>query len=329
MTPNQWYAENSHLLDSQFEHIFFESVLMHVSGLSFAHLQTQMPFKDDDGKQRYCDFAISEGEGVRIAIEVDGYDKRGTGTGMSHDDFIDWQRRQAALTAQGWHVLRFANRDVCNEGLRCSKNIQSLLTSLRHKESTWAKAAAPKPAPTLPPTQPTQTPSASSAQNRPETKENPSRNALAKFGLPAGIAAAMVLAFQLYNQPAVSSQPNAQPPSQAHSTQTVAGTPWCPDAISWENVREHMGETITTKGPIKRLTYKPEINGSPTWIEIGARFPDPSRLTLLIWGNDRTAFEPQITGQIAGDTACISGEVSEYRGDVQIQLRTSGQLEIY
>lgn len=133
MQPIKWYEQHCHKFDSEFEHIFFKNVLMSVSNLDFNHLKAQMPFLDDDGRQRYCDFAICEDENVRVAIEVDGYDKRGTGEGMSHDDFVAWQRRQAALTAQGWHVLRFANRDVKNEPQRCCDNINSMLARLRKK----------------------------------------------------------------------------------------------------------------------------------------------------------------------------------------------------
>ncbi|WP_141440129.1 endonuclease domain-containing protein [Vreelandella titanicae] len=142
MPPQKWYAQNRHLFESQFEHLFFENVLSNIPGLDFACLQTQMPFLDDEGKQRYCDFAIQEGLEVRIAIEVDGYDKRGTGEGMTHAEFIDWQRRQAVLTSQGWHVLRFANSDVYNEPTRCCNNIHFLLAKQLRKELVQRKLAA-------------------------------------------------------------------------------------------------------------------------------------------------------------------------------------------
>ena len=46
-----------------------EGVLSQVPDLYFEILEAQMPFKDLEGKQRYCDFAIREGQEVRIAIE--------------------------------------------------------------------------------------------------------------------------------------------------------------------------------------------------------------------------------------------------------------------
>lgn len=134
MTPIKWYSENKLKLNSEYEHIFFKKILMCLPSLDFSNVSAQLPFRDDDGKQRYCDFAINESENIRIAIEIDGYDKLGNGQGMTHDDFVDWQRRQAALTSQGWYVLRFANRDIRDEPQRCHDNIKKTLERLRTKE---------------------------------------------------------------------------------------------------------------------------------------------------------------------------------------------------
>lgn len=131
-----WLARNGHLLkDSPFEELFVRSVLTRVRALDFRALSAQYRFTDDGGRTRYCDFVIQEGEGVRIAIEVDGYDKRGTGTGMSRSDFVDWQRRQASLVAQGWRVIRFANVDVRDRAPRCAELLGLLLRDERSKES--------------------------------------------------------------------------------------------------------------------------------------------------------------------------------------------------
>lgn len=136
MDASIWLARNGHLLkDSPFEELFVRNVLTRVRELDFRALSAQYRFTDDDGRTRYCDFVIQEGEGVRIAVEVDGYDKRGTGTGMSRSDFLDWQRRQASLVAQGWRVIRFANVDVRDQAPRCAELLGLLLRDERSKES--------------------------------------------------------------------------------------------------------------------------------------------------------------------------------------------------
>ena len=133
MTLNDWLNTNTDELGSKFERLFVLNVLSQILDFNFEVLEAQMPFRDRDGKPRYCDFAIKEGSEIRIAIEVDGYDKRGTGTGMTHHEFVDWQRREAALVSQGWFVLRFANRDVRDDPNRCAEHISLLLRKERRK----------------------------------------------------------------------------------------------------------------------------------------------------------------------------------------------------
>lgn len=58
--------------------MFAQTVLAQVQGLNLNTVTAQYHFQDLDGKNRYCDFVIQEGS-IRIAIEVDGYDKRNTG----------------------------------------------------------------------------------------------------------------------------------------------------------------------------------------------------------------------------------------------------------
>lgn len=136
MDVTVWLTRNGHhLKDSQYEEMFVRNVLTRVRELDFRALSAQFPFRDDEGRARYCDFVIKEGEKVRLAIEVDGYDKRGTGTGMSHSDFVDWQRRQASLVAQGWRVMRFANVDVRDKAPRCAELLSLLLRDERSKEA--------------------------------------------------------------------------------------------------------------------------------------------------------------------------------------------------
>ena len=132
MNNEKWLSRNNKKLANKWERMFVEQVLSRVDDLDWASLEAQLPFRDRDGRQRYADFAISEGEHVRIVLEVDGYDKTGRGTGMTKAEFVDWQRRQNALADQGWSVLRFANRDVRDHPARCAEHITLLLRQQRH-----------------------------------------------------------------------------------------------------------------------------------------------------------------------------------------------------
>ena len=137
MNIDYWIKIHGANFGSSFEKVFAVTVLAKTNAIDLNTVSTQYHFKDLDGKNRYCDFVIQEGS-IKIAIEIDGYDKRNSGQGMSHDDFVDWQRRQAALTAYGWHVLRFANRDVSNEPDRCQRYIELLLRDQRSKSQHQA-----------------------------------------------------------------------------------------------------------------------------------------------------------------------------------------------
>lgn len=96
-------------LESSFEREFVERVLARVPGLTPALVRPQQRFSDSRGRSYRMDFAIVEEPFVHIALEVDGYDKTGTGTGMTRAQFENWLVREAELKSQGWHVLRFAN----------------------------------------------------------------------------------------------------------------------------------------------------------------------------------------------------------------------------
>lgn len=137
MNIDDWIKIHSGNFGSDFEFEFVVKVLTKISDIDLNTVSAQYHFKDLDGKNRYCDFVIQEGL-IKIAIEVDGFSKKLGQQGMSHDDFVDWQRRQAALTAHGWHVLRFANRDVMNEPVRCQRYIELLLRDQRSKSQHQA-----------------------------------------------------------------------------------------------------------------------------------------------------------------------------------------------
>lgn len=123
---------------------FAREVLTRVEGLTPGMVQPQYSFYDANGKRRYIDFAILEGNAARgdvvlIAVEVDGYDKTGTGTGPTRAAMADWLERQNALTQQGWRVLRFLNSEFAADPARAARMIAATLTDAR--AATAARAA--------------------------------------------------------------------------------------------------------------------------------------------------------------------------------------------
>jgi very-short-patch-repair endonuclease len=130
MTPSEWIKDNKGKFGSPYEELFVRNVLSRIPDFSFETLQAQMPFKDFNGTQRYCDFAFTEGPGIKIALEVDGWDKRGTGSGQTYNELDDWLERQNALVYEGWVPLRFSNRRVRDKP---SKVVEHIVLTLRRE----------------------------------------------------------------------------------------------------------------------------------------------------------------------------------------------------
>jgi very-short-patch-repair endonuclease len=117
--------------ESPYERAFVERVLTRVSGLSPALVRTQQQFTDAQGKAYRMDFAIVEEPFIHIALEVDGYDKSGTGSGMTRAQFAAWVARQAELTSQRWQVLRFANSQFMRDPVTSARFIELTLRETR------------------------------------------------------------------------------------------------------------------------------------------------------------------------------------------------------
>lgn len=87
---------------------FLRLVLQEVPGLKPSQLTPQREFVGNDGRTLHMDFAI-ETPYVKIAIELEGWDKTGNGQGKSKAEHDHFNRRLQSLSAQGWEVLPITN----------------------------------------------------------------------------------------------------------------------------------------------------------------------------------------------------------------------------
>jgi len=143
MDWSEFIEKNKSILSENYgwELMFVDKVLSKVPTLRPENIECQFPFLDGEGRNRRMDFAIREGEHVRIAIEVDGYDKSGAGGGMSRREMEDFSYRQNALIQQGWHVLRFQNGQITHQPNACIKDIgRTLLLARRNAVDLASKA---------------------------------------------------------------------------------------------------------------------------------------------------------------------------------------------
>jgi hypothetical protein len=100
------------------------------------------------------------------------------------------------------------------------------------------------------------------------------------------------------------------------------------DTINWDQAKKYIGESKTVCGPVVSTKYASSIQGEPTYLDLGTRNPDPSRLTVIIWGDQRTAFSFKPEEFYAQKTICVSGLIVDYKGTTEIEIKTPTQITI-
>ncbi len=364
MDFNNWVERNRDKFGSEYEILFATQVLPLVKGLRCEAVTLQHPFVDNDGKNRYCDFTIIESDTVRVAIEIDGYDKRGAGTGMSYADFLDWQRRQASLASQGWHVLRFANRDVREEPLRCAEHISRLLNRLRGAQTGRVEIVTIQYKPPTGIVVPPEVKDARAPQDR-------KKRSYVLFPL---VALGTFFIFWFWDKngdtledravhatligPAAPGDqvPPRYVPTDVHppdayragaldpveplmQVNPVAyGTLDCMNPLDWSSAGKYIGRVITVIGPLLATKARPDVAGSPMWLDVGGRYPSQDRLAVVVWGRNWSKFDvteldaeywfETVFDEMGNASLCIKGEVAEYNGIPQIELQDPSQLKI-
>lgn len=101
------------------------------------------------------------------------------------------------------------------------------------------------------------------------------------------------------------------------------------DGPTVEAVRaaSHVGETATVCGTVAEATYLPEIDGRPTFLNLGAPNPDQA-FTAVIWGERRRHFDAPPERSYRGARICVAGRITEHEGVPQIEVRGPGQIRI-
>lgn len=370
---DRWIESNKQKFGSDYEVMFARNVLPKVHGLDLNNITLQYPFRDKDGKQRYCDFVVVESDTVRFVIEIDGYDKRGTGTGMSRDDFIDWQRRQASLVSQGWYVLRFANNDVRDFPDDCAAHINALLNRLRSEAEKPELTSRTLAGEIIKSPEPERIQTVLVMQNQyipppelipPTSRVNPQQehgkaksNKLNKLYVwfAAALISGSIIALSMESDKSgaesvsndyalVGSQSDPQAETKRGWVREAMLD--CKNAIDWAKAKNHIGSGVVLVGPLLETKYKPNINGGPTFLSIGAKYPNPERLQLVIWGSNRGKFSFRYLSEnwanedtaIAVDknidktvppVACVRGKVTMYKNVPQIELFAENQIRVY
>lgn len=109
----------------------------------------------------------------------------------------------------------------------------------------------------------------------------------------------------------------------------IATETMVPDgAINWTEASSHIGEYVTIYGSVKDSSYLTSSNGQPSYVDIGAAYPDDRRLTMVIWGEDRANFSGEPDQMYLGKTVCVTGELYEYEGVAYVKVSTPEQIKV-
>jgi hypothetical protein len=112
-------------------------------------------------------------------------------------------------------------------------------------------------------------------------------------------------------------------PIVASASTTVS----CRAAASWVRAVSLEGSVATLTGKVASTKFASSSNGSPTFLDIGHAYPNPNRLSIVIWIENRAAFgRPEI--RYRGRTVCVRGLVSDYNGSPEIILRSPSEIRI-
>lgn len=111
------------------------------------------------------------------------------------------------------------------------------------------------------------------------------------------------------------------------ATAHVQASLTCSGAVSWQRASSLVGRVATIQGRVAGTRYAASSNGSPTFLNLGVDYPSPSRFTVLIWIENRSAFgRPEV--RYRGHTICVHGLVSRYQGVPEIVARSVSQIGI-
>ncbi|MBC7294034.1 MAG: DNA-binding protein [Thermoleophilia bacterium] len=91
---------------------------------------------------------------------------------------------------------------------------------------------------------------------------------------------------------------------------------------------DHVGEKVTIEGPVASTKWASSSKGAPTFLNIGRPYPDPDRLTVLIWEEYRSRFPAPPEEMYAGHVIRVTGVVSVYKGVAEIEVKRPDQMEI-
>jgi len=133
------------IIDSPYEWDFAKEVCRHVPNLQPSQVIPQHLFIGSDGYECHMDFAVIV-DNVKIAIELEGFDKTNSGHGQTKEQHHRFMLRQQALIKGGWTSYPITNAQFKRDPMYYANEIRRMVIEGRssHSESV-AKTPDPPP----------------------------------------------------------------------------------------------------------------------------------------------------------------------------------------
>lgn len=116
------------------------------------------------------------------------------------------------------------------------------------------------------------------------------------------------------------------------STPEFASTPTFTSTLTgrveWTEAGRYVGENRTVCGPVAGTHFAEDSRGQPTFLNLGEDYPSPKRFVVLIWGDNRPDFPFEPESYYEGKTICATGDIQEYQGSYEVEIRSPDAVEI-
>lgn len=96
--------------------------------------------------------------------------------------------------------------------------------------------------------------------------------------------------------------------------------------INLEDIKQHIGDSVTVCGKVADLRYFESSKNQPTFLNIGAKYPN-HQLTLVIWGEARKLFTGKVE-DLLNTNICITGRLILYKEKPEIIIEKPEQIII-
>ena len=125
---SEWKRINQNTIHhTPYEWDFAMDVITKVVGLKPSQVKPQYPFTGTDGREYRMDFAIIT-KRIKIAIELEGWDKTNSKSGKNKKEHDEFNRRLQDLTIQGWTTLPVTNAQFKLDKMKYITMIRQLIS---------------------------------------------------------------------------------------------------------------------------------------------------------------------------------------------------------